>query len=174
MSSRSARPPRTADLLDTRCVEGAEAEQRAEARGREATDTNQLLITSASTSWRKRQAAKEKAKEAAARAAAAASAPQSKAQRRKLEQLEARKRKAEARSHVLATLAQHRTSAEEARLLQSTSSMGQKPTKRQRLQRALLEREVGVAPADGDDELEVPRRLPEELPEELPKELLEE
>ena len=128
MSSRSARPPRTANLLDTRCVEGAEAEQRAEARGREATDTNQLLITSASASWLKRQAAKEKAKEAAARAAAAASAPQSKAQRRKLEQLEARKRKAEARSHVLATLAQHRTSAEEARLLQSSSSMWQKPT----------------------------------------------
>ena len=99
-------------------------------------DSNARIITAEESKLIKQQAQAQRAKEKAAEAEAARKAnPVSKAQQRKLAQLEARKQKAAARQEVMATLAAHRV--DDLTLMRSSGNLGATPTKRQRLQRAL-------------------------------------
>ena len=149
-----APPPSAATLL---APELAASERAREELGRDAADSNQLLLTKHEQARRRALAKQQAAEKAKAEAAdAAARTPQSKAARRKLEQLAARKRKAEERETVLATLHAHRVDPAQRALMRTSATMGQALTKRQRLQRALHARAAAVELDDVED-IEVPR-----------------
>lgn len=94
--------------------------------GRSQSGSNQLVLTKGEQERRKQLARQEAAAEEAADAAEAMSrTPQSKAQRRKLEQIASRKRKADERVAVLATLSTHRVDAAERGLLRTSGTMGE-------------------------------------------------
>ena len=126
MSSRrhpsKALAPRTSHLLL-----GAEREREAlaESSGRDADDTNQLILTAESRSWRKEQARVAKLAEQRERQGPALS----KSARRKLEAIEAKKRKASSRAEVLATLQKHALTGEQLAMMRKTATLGQTMTK---------------------------------------------
>ena len=86
----------------------------------------------------------------------------SKAQRKKLAQLEARKRKGEMRAQVLASLAEHAIAPAQLELMGGSGKLGQKANKRQRRKRAVQARAAGVE-LEGLESLEVPRALPDDV-----------
>jgi ATP-dependent RNA helicase DHX37/DHR1 len=136
---------------------GAAGELAREELGRNVSDSNQLLLTKEEQARCRRQAKAEAARAAAAEAAEAkARTPQSKALRKKLEQIAAKKRKAEERAAVLATLSTHRVDATQRALMRTSGTMGQDLTKRQRLQRALHAKAADIE-LDNMEDIEVPR-----------------
>ena len=132
-------------------------QHREEADGEE--DEPKLdYLTAEDTKRAKQQGQAERAREKAAEAAAERRAsPMSKAQLRKLAQIEAKKQKAAAREEVMAVLAAHRS--EDLSFIKSSSTLGVTPTKRQRLQRALQARAASVVlDEEADAALEQPRQ----------------
>jgi len=143
-------------ILDDSFAGASEEATRAEL-GLNQSGSNQLILTKEEQARRRAQAKKEAAVEAAAAAAEAkARTPQSKAQRKKLEQIAAKKRKGEERASVLASLSAHRVDATQRAMLRTSGTMGQELTKRQRLQRAIQAKAANIV-LDGMEDLEMPR-----------------
>jgi len=115
-------------------------------------------LTAEDTKRAKQQGQAGRAREKAAEAAAERRAsPMSKAQLRKLVQIEVKKQKAAAREEVMAVLEAHRS--DDLSFIKSSSTLGVTPTKRQRLQRALQARAASVVlDEEADAALEQPRQ----------------
>ena len=110
---------------------------------------------------RQAQAAEAAAAAAAARAAVAPDAVKtmSAKAKRKLEAAAAEKEKEAKRLALYATLAQHQLKPEQLRLLESSSTRGAAPTKRQRLEHDEAVRQaMHVESQSGDDEVPTPSR----------------
>eukprot|EP00962_Isochrysis_galbana_P041631 scaffold15350_cov98-Isochrysis_galbana.AAC.1 len=151
-------PPSKSRLLGDDFA-GAAGELAREELGRNQSDSNQLILTKEEQARCRQEAKKEVARAAAAEAAEAkARTPQSKALRKKLEQIAAKKRKVEERAAVFATLSTHRVDATQRALMRTSGTLGQDLTKRQRLQRALQARAADIE-LDGMEDLVVPREL---------------
>ena len=136
-------------------------QQHREEAGSEDDEPKLDYLTAEDMKRAKQQGQAERAREKAAEAAAERRAsPVSKAQQRKLAQIEAKKQKAAAREEVMAVLAAHRTS--DLSFIKSSSTLGATPTKRQRLQRALQARAASVVlDEEADAALEQPRQARE-------------
>ena len=136
-------------------------QQHREEAGSEDDEPKLDYLTAEDMKRAKQQGQAERAREKAAEAAAERRAsPVSKAQQRKLAQIEAKKQKAAAREEVMAVLAAHRTN--DLSFIKSSSTLGATPTKRQRLQRALQARAASVVlDEEADAALEQPRQARE-------------
>jgi len=136
-------------------------QQHREEAGSEDDEPKLDYLTAEDMKRAKQQGQAERDREKAAEAAAERRAsPVSKAQQRKLAQIEAKKQKAAAREEVMAVLAAHRTS--DLSFIKSSSTLGATPTKRQRLQRALQARAASVVlDEEADAALEQPRQARE-------------
>ena len=136
-------------------------QQHREEAGGEEDEPKLDYLTAEDTKRAKQQGQAERAREKAAEAAAERRAsPMSKAQLRKLAQIEAKKQKAAAREEVMAVLASHRS--DDLSFIKSSSTLGVTPTKRQRLQRALQARAASVVlDEEADAALEQPRQARE-------------
>ena len=101
-------------------------------------DTNKAILTATDIA-RQREAAQR-----AKQRAAAEPPPISKAQAKKLAQIQARKEKAALRESLVATLSAHQLSDAQLRLMSNSGKLGQTQSKRQALQRALHAKKEGV------------------------------
>mgnify|MGYP001318484582 CR=1 FL=1 len=133
-------------------------QQHREEAGGEEDEPKLDYLTAEDTKRAKQQGQAGRAREKAAEAAAERRAsPMSKAQLRKLVQIEVKKQKAAAREEVMAVLAAHRS--DDLSFIKSSSTLGVTPTKRQRLQRALQARAASVVlDEEADAALEQPRQ----------------
>ena len=136
-------------------------QQHREEAGGEEDEPKLDYLTAEDTKRAKQQGQTERAREKAAEATAERRpSPMSKAQLRKLAQIEAKKQKAAARKEVMAVLAAHRS--DDLSFIKSSSTLGVTPTKRQRLQRALQARAASVVlDEEADAALEQPRQARE-------------